>query len=163
MDHSASRANFLHGRFGKTDRPVRPPWALDEAAFAALCDGCGRCAKACPEGIIVRGRGGLPQIDFTRGGCTFCGECLQVCEPGALADRGQAAWRNKASITSRCFSWQGVVCRLCEEQCEQRAIRFRPALGGYSLPEVDAEACDGCGACVTACPSGAVEVGEPKT
>jgi ferredoxin-type protein NapF len=116
--------------------------------------------EACPEGIILVGRNGYPEVDFRRGQCSFCGDCVRACSPGALADRGQAPWRTIATIAFSCLSVQGVICRLCEEQCEPAAIRFRPALGGYALPEVDAGACTGCGACVGVCPVAAVEVAE---
>ena len=153
-----SRKGFLRGRFRGESQVIRPPWASGEPAFQETCDGCAKCADACPEKIIVTGGDGLPEVDFSGAGCSFCGDCATACPTGALADRGQAPWRHKAHITSLCFSWQGVVCRLCEEQCEPRAIRFRPALGGYALPEIDAGACNGCGACVGVCPSGAVEM-----
>ncbi len=63
---------------------------------------------------------------------------------------------HKASVVSHCFSWQGALCRLCEQQCPQGAIRFTPAFGGFALPEIDSAACDGCGACVTVCPTKAI-------
>ena len=40
------------------------------------------------------------------------------------------------------------------------AILFRPALGGYALPEVDAAACTGCGLCIGVCPVKAIEMGQ---
>ncbi len=158
MTGTLSRSDLLRGCLRDTPPVLRPPWAAPEEAFAAGCDRCCHCAAACPEGIIVAGAGGLPEVDFQRGPCSFCKECIQVCAIGVLADTGQAPWSTAAKIAFSCLSVQGVICRLCEELCAPAAIRFRPALGGYALPEVDAEACNGCGACVGACPVGAVEI-----
>ena len=160
MAPTVSRASFLRGGFRNEVPAIRPPWALDEPAFTALCDGCRRCSDACPEKIIVTGRGGLPEMNFAGGGCSFCGDCVGACPIGALIDRGQAPWRHKAQVGSQCLSWQGVVCRLCQDQCEAMAILFRPALGGYALPEVDAAACTGCGLCIGVCPVKAIEMGQ---
>ena len=63
-----------------------------------------------------------------------------------------------ASVVSHCFSWQGAVCRLCEAQCPQGAIRFKPAFGGFALAEVDSESCNGCGACLAVCPTNAITI-----
>ncbi len=153
-----SRADLLRGRLRETPLVVRPPWACAEDDFSARCDRCCQCAEACPEGIVVAGAGGFPEVDFRRGQCTFCKACVQACSVGLLADRGQAPWFTAAKIAFSCLSVQGVICRLCEEQCEPAAIRFRPALGGYALPEIDAGSCTGCGACVGVCPIGAVEI-----
>lgn len=65
---------------------------------------------------------------------------------------------HKASVVSHCFSWQGALCRLCEEQCPQGAIRFKLAFGGFALPEIDSAACDGCGACLAVCPTKAITI-----
>ncbi|MDH3594348.1 MAG: ferredoxin-type protein NapF [Rhodospirillales bacterium] len=158
MRGTLSRSDLLRGRLRDTPPVLRPPWASPEDEFSARCDRCLHCAEACPEGIIVAGARGLPEVDFQRGQCSFCKECIQACSVGLLVDRGQAPWATAAKISFSCLSVQGVLCRLCEERCEPVAIRFRPALGGYALPEVDSEACNGCGACVGVCPVGAVEI-----
>jgi ferredoxin-type protein NapF len=158
MTSTLSRSDLLRGRLHETPPVVRPPWAGPEDALSARCDRCLHCAEVCPEGIIVAGAGGLPEVDFKRGQCSFCKACVQACSIGVLADTGQAPWVTVAEIAFSCLSVQGVICRLCDEQCEPAAIRFRPALGGYALPEVDAGSCTGCGACVGVCPVGAVEV-----
>ena len=160
---TVSRASLLRGRLREKPPPIRPPSAGSEDAFLASCDRCGQCESACPEGIIVLGQGGVPEVDFRRGECSFCGACARACSIGALADKGQAPWFTVAEIAFSCLSVQGVICRLCEERCEPAAIRFRPALGGYALPEVDAASCTGCGACVHICPVTAVQIaGRPS-
>ncbi len=152
-----SRAAVLRGRWRPTTEALPPPWARADS-FAARCDGCGDCVTACAEGIIAAGDGGYPEVDFRRGACTFCGACVEACPTGALAHHGQAAWSAAARITASCLSFRGTSCRLCEEHCEPRAIRFRPLPGGRALPEVDIAACTACGACLAVCPAEAVTI-----
>jgi ferredoxin-type protein NapF len=64
----------------------------------------------------------------------------------------------RAAIAPGCLALNRVVCRSCGEVCEARAIRFAPAVGGASAPEVDPALCNGCGACVGACPAAAVSL-----
>jgi NAD-dependent dihydropyrimidine dehydrogenase PreA subunit len=47
------------------------------------CDGCGRCAEACPEGVlkIVAGR---PEL-LVDSNCVYCGLCEERCPTGAIA------------------------------------------------------------------------------
>ena len=62
----------------------------------------------------------------------------------------------KAVIAAACLALNRVVCRTCGESCVPGAIRFRIEAGGISTPQVDREACTGCGDCVTACPVAAI-------
>ncbi len=161
-----SRGDFLRGDFQGARIPIRPPWAIEESAFVERCTRCDVCIEACPEGIVSRGRGGYPDVDFTRGECTFCAQCVAVCEPRALrAPREGAtpdnAWPIKAAIQAHCLALNRVECRVCDEQCEARAIRFRLVAGAVATPDVDNAICNGCGACVAACPVGAVAMHSP--
>jgi len=156
MATGQSRRNFLRGRFREADVTVmRPPGAV--AVFAKLCDGCGHCAEACPEGIVSSGPEG-PSVDVSRGACTFCGACAQACPTGALAEEAMASWPWRAAIADSCLSVNGVTCRACEDACDLRAIRFRLLTGGRSEPVLDTDQCSGCGGCVTACPVGAASM-----
>lgn len=154
---SLSRRGFLRGRLRAVLPGLRPPWAPGEEEFVARCTRCDACVQACPTAIIVHGDGGYPVIDFSRGECSFCGECVDRCEPAALRRvEGREPWALKAAAGASCLAQQGVECRVCGECCERSAIRFRPRLGGVALPELDAAACNGCGACVAPCPVGAI-------
>ena len=163
MSEAISRFSLLRGDLKPKSSPVRPPWARPDARLLSLCDSCGECLTACPEGIVRAGPGGIPELDFSAGLCSLCGACAQACPTGALADVGQRPFPGVAQIASSCLSIQGIACRLCEEHCEPRAIRFRPALGGRALPEIEAEACTGCGACAHVCPAQAVTFQETST
>ncbi|GAB6054484.1 hypothetical protein JCM17960_33040 [Magnetospira thiophila] len=102
-------------------------------------------------------------VDFRRGECTFCGDCLSACKPQALLRaEGKTPWEAHGDltlqITEKCLSTRGVTCRVCGDQCDTRALRFRLVVGGHALPEIDQNACTGCGACIGPCPVGAIEL-----
>ncbi|OOZ38606.1 ferredoxin-type protein NapF [Solemya pervernicosa gill symbiont] len=161
MGRAINRRAFLRGDLSGRSVPVRPPWAVEETLFVDLCSRCDDCRKQCPESIIET-ESGFPKINFKRGECTFCGECVERCKTGALQPQAFAAhaqpWQLKATISDACLAMRGVVCRSCGEQCDERAITFRPRIGGVSIPELDQQACSGCGACVAPCPVAALSV-----
>jgi len=154
---------------------LRPPYAVSDADFVDLCDRSGRCIKACPEGIVVRGSGQFPTIDFSRGECTFCLDCVKACQSGALKNESSGAthsenqlnisepepWDYKAVIDANCLSANGVTCRVCGDVCDTRAIKFRLALGGKAFPEITLIDCTGCGACVAPCPTKSITIETP--
>lgn len=151
---------FLRGDFAGRAAPQRPPWALPESEFLARCDRCGDCVSRCPATILIPGRGGFPEVDFSAGECLFCGDCVSACQPGALlqtADR--APWSLRAVIDADvCVAQRGVECRSCTDPCEPRAIRMRLQVGGAAIPEVNLTNCNGCGACYPVCPVQAIRV-----
>ena len=155
----ASRRNFLRGKVAEHTAQQRPPWALPEAHFTAVCTRCGDCARACPTRIIRQGDGGYPTVDFSQRECTFCGDCAAACRPLALAGDGLPAWPYKALINASCLTQRGVECRVCGDFCDVRAILFAPRIGSAPLPSIDTDACTGCGACVAPCPTAAIRIG----
>lgn len=162
---SLSRRALFQGRITTPDAPaVRPPWSLDEAQFLDTCTTCDKCVFACEDGILKRGAGGYPEVDFQNGECTFCGACVAACAPNAIfmhdtENTGAVLpWTLEARIGSGCLSTNGVMCRVCGDRCDVRAIRFQLAVGGIANPIIDQTSCTGCGACVRPCPVGAVEV-----
>ena len=160
MSTAISRMQFLRGDVGGRAVPVRPPWALGETLFTQRCTRCGDCIGACPTGILYKGRGGFPQVDFSHGECLFCPDCTAACEPAALQKSpGRAPWALRAALdTEACIAFQGVECRACADPCEPRAIRMRPRIGGVALPEIELSACTGCGACYAPCPVQALRI-----
>lgn len=161
VTNSISRAQFIRGNFSGSGQVIRPPWAVAEPGFVEACDRCGDCIGVCPEKILEKGRGGFPQVNFSKGECTFCGDCARKCKSGVLNKRvDDAPWPLKAVIASSCLAMKQVVCRTCGEACPVGAIRFRISVGAVARPEVDPVACTGCGACYGPCPVSAVTMGE---
>lgn len=149
-----NRRALLRGR--PRARPLlRPPWALDDARFTGCCTGCGDCIDACPEGVLVRGEGGLPEFDPARGECSFCGDCASACGEHAFAPVTQRPWSLLATVGDACLAARGIVCSSCRDACGESAIAF-PVSRAVPVPRVDADRCSGCGACVGACPVAAI-------
>lgn len=155
-----SRRQFLRGDFRQHETPIRPPGALDETGFLARCTRCSACIEACPEKIIKKDQAGYPVLDFSMGGCAFCNKCADVCEQDALqvCRTEQPFSTTIATITDECLSLHGVNCRICEDACEPRAIRFKLMEGGLTLPWIETSSCTGCGFCVSICPSRAIRI-----
>ena len=155
-----NRLQFLRGNY-KSEQPLRPPWSQPEHLFTELCERCDKCIQACPVNIIKRGDAGFPQMNFARGGCDFCQQCAEACPAGAIRpdpENQSTPWQAAAVIDNRCFSERGIMCRSCGEVCEMRAIRFRQAVGGVALIELNSSHCNGCGECVSICPANAIQV-----
>ena len=163
MTHTVdiSKRNLLRGLPVSTTAPVRPPGAIDEPEFIEGCTACGECVAACPEGIIINGAAGYPEVDFRRGECTFCNDCVTACpEPVFMADT-QPPWQLYLEVKDNCLAWKRVICQTCGDICDQQAIRFRPRIGDVAVPEIEQPDCNGCGACISACPEDALSL-EPR-
>ncbi len=156
-----ARRLLLRGRLTEGGGAPRPPWALDEAAFIERCSRCDACIRRCPEGIIRRGDGGFPEVSFSDSGCTFCGRCVSVCVPHALA--AQRPWQLTLTIAESCIAKRGSVCMSCAEACIERALRLPLVAGGVATPQFDPQRCSGCGFCVGPCPSGAITLQQEVT
>jgi len=143
---------------------MRPPAVLPERGFSEHCDSCGDCARACPQEIIKISARSLPVIDLAHSGCTFCGDCRTACKRGAFdvaADIKQS-WNWRPQIADSCLDKIGIVCRACEGSCDTHAIGFRPALGGRNDVSISMADCNGCGACISACLTGAISMVIPQ-
>lgn len=134
---------------------VLPPWSGEDAGYMAACTGCGECVSACPENILVLQQG-VAWLNPALGGCDFCAACVDTCKPKVL-DLTRAALTVRPVFSAACLPVSGVECRVCGDQCEVSAIRFRPRAGGPPMP-VLADHCTGCGACVGPCPVAAVSL-----
>ncbi len=154
-----TRRHFIS--LGKLERnvPIRPPWSLPEDQFVMHCTQCGDCIDACPENILLHGNlSHYPKVDFLLGECTFCRSCVDVCPTQALDKNQSQPWQIKVTISEACLAIKNIVCVTCGEQCEARAIRFIAIAGRIPLPEINMDFCTGCGACVSPCPTQALEV-----
>lgn len=152
--HDPGRRALLRGRV-RAERPLRPPWALDEAAFVEACTGCSACVSACPESVLSLAAGRLPVFDPALGECTFCNRCADACADAAFGPVAGRPWALRALVGDHCLARNGVVCSSCRDACGEAAIRF-PLTTAIPAPWVAADRCTGCGACVTGCPSGAI-------
>ena len=157
-----SRRGFFRGRSAPA-APLRPPWAVDEAAFLQQCTGCGDCIRVCPTGILTAlAPGQPPVVDFRQGECTFCGQCASACRPRALRrEDDRQPWPYKAAAGEACLARQQVECRSCGDFCPEGALRFPARAGGPALPVLLEDRCTGCGACLAPCPTAAISIGRP--
>ena len=154
-----SRRNLFSRRKSNV---TRPPWSKTDQEFTDNCTRCDKCITACETQIIKRGEGGFPEIDFNLGECTFCHLCVDVC-PELVFDLAQSLpWSVRASIKDSCLTYEGVWCQSCKDACDPRAISFIMAVGQVPKPLIDTDACTGCGACVSPCPSNAIQIGKPS-
>lgn len=149
-----SRRQILTGRVAKVPPEFRPPWT-DEARLAARCTRCGDCARACGEGIIDMS-GGLPRIRFGGRECTFCTDCAQACTAGVFRDVAERPWDVTVDLGENCLMRAGIACRVCTDACDRAALRFDISVRPVGAIRIDADACTGCGACLPACPTGAL-------
>lgn len=150
-------------------RYLRPPGAIDEAAFLLSCTRCGECAKACPTQVIkflpasAGAAVGTPYIDPLERACDLCGKCQPVCDPKALLlveDPRKVKMGEAVLNTEVCWSHRGQICDLCYQRCPypDEAIKI---VGGK--PEIVPDACTGCGWCAYVCVSTPVAIRiEPK-
>ena len=139
---------------------IRPPWSVEEYLFVELCRNCNACVEACPETIIQFDSRKQPFLNFHSGECTFCADCVTVCDTGALHKTHPDAqpWDTSVSLKQGCLSEQNTLCRSCGEVCQYDALHFPRNMTAITKPEIDTEQCIGCGACVSICPTEALDV-----
>lgn len=142
-------------------RFIRPPGAVEESVFLALCDLCGKCWEACPHWAIrqVEGGGledGTPAIFPAKAPCYLCDppECSRVCPKGALEPlRSRDEIKIGIAIVRKglCLAYRGIDkgCDYCYDRCplKDKAITFNTG------PVVIEDACSGCGICEFFCVS----------
>jgi ferredoxin-type protein NapF len=132
------------------------PWIKGGQHFVSECNQCGDCLTVCPTQIIIKGDGGFPSIDFSRGECEFCGKCATICSKDLFEPITTQPWLKKALINDDCLATKNVLCRSCGESCEQQALTFK--IGISAIPEIDLTLCNGCGACFSPCPTQAIKI-----
>ena len=155
---------------------IRPPGALAEPDFLALCVRCGECMKVCIGNALhaswlEAGLEGMftPRLIGRLGYCEYnCTLCGQVCPTSAIRrlDRPtkQAVVMGRAHFDkNRCLPYaSGTPCIVCEEHCPtpDKAIKFREVTVTNSKgemiivrqPYVIDNLCIGCGICEHKCP-----------
>ena len=159
-------------KFVPAEALVRPPGGQDEERLFARCVRCEKCIEACPHHVlkpahIEDGIIGMrmPQMDFSNDYCTFCvdeagGEplCVKACPTDALALTAGVAPKDtilgKAVITQDyCLAYHLIGCRFCYDACRDVAGYDAITLDAHNRPVVNADKCNGCGACESVCVS----------
>ncbi|WP_419533687.1 ferredoxin-type protein NapF [Endozoicomonas sp.] len=134
-------------------RYPRPPWAVDNKLFLALCTQCDQCIDQCPMRVLGRSDereeilAGRPVLDLSYGSCDFCGQCVEACPSGALSREKGKKRQVVPQLSGSCQVELGLYCNLCEETCSEQAIRF----GADKKPVIDLCLCSGCGECAMDC------------
>ncbi|MBV7314855.1 ferredoxin-type protein NapF [Shewanella sp. NIFS-20-20] len=137
---------------------IRPPFSRQDVDFTDVCTRCHLCVTACDTGIIKVADGGFVALDFSRAECSFCGQCQRVCQ-APVFDKSQAqAWSQIAVVAPACLTLAGVTCQTCRDHCDASAIKFSYRAQSTPTPEIVADLCTGCGACVAPCPSQAIQI-----
>lgn len=149
---SANEAIQQEKRAQKTKRTVpRPPYAIDEALFLEICNGCGDCVKVCPTEIITLQQD-KAYLNLDMNHCTHCGQCVDSCDSNALNRTESNKIDAIPKFTSNCNNYLGTRCQVCVSSCPQNAISIAPE----QLPKVDESLCDGCSICRSDCYMGSV-------
>jgi len=134
--------------------PIYPPYFHSREDFERCLDCSDKsCEKVCEEGIIEI-VDGIPILNFSRSGCTFCDECARACELAVLKVEEKRFLPAMVIDPIECLAWHGTICSSCRDACLDRAIEFV----GLFRPEIKGN-CTGCGFCVGVCPTGAISVG----
>lgn len=168
-----SRRALFRGRISSNSdanvQVIRMPWMVSSEVFTDHCSRCAKCIDVCPEKIIEQGDGGYPTVNFKRGECTFCAECVDVCAEPVFRNKDEKPWDLVASITDKvssssvsldgvCMAYQGVVCQSCKDVCDVRAIRMSYQTSTIPVPDIENDICTGCGACLSVCPTQAIQM-----
>lgn len=148
---------------------VRPPGAVAEASFLALCTRCDDCVKACPEWVI-RKTGpefgarleGYPMLLPEQNPCVFCDglPCAAACKTGALAAPAAGGFVRVGTAVvdnARCYMGQGQPCDYCVKECPVAPKAIAVTARGLSAG-VNAARCTGCGECAQICPANAISI-----
>ncbi len=111
-----------------------------------LCISCYRCVRVCAEqegdhAINVMNRGFHTQITTEFDGllkdsaCTFCGQCIQTCPTGALADK--KALRAIDEVADDTLDKTRTICPYCGVGCSvdvltknEKIVGIHPAMDG---------------------------------
>ena len=150
----------------KRKEPVMPPGAGTRKLFTGRCTACNLCVEACPNQIIrpstlEYGAASFlqPKLDYDKGYCLYeCTRCTEVCPTGALIrlkqqEKARTQIGKAVLLKERCVVYRKeLACTACTEHCPTKAVDSFPYKNGLFAPEVEADACVGCGACEHACP-----------
>ncbi len=142
----------------KARRYIRPPGALNEKEFLALCTKCDECVKACPHYSIRKLNKDFDIADSTpiiipeETPCYLCEglPCIRACKDGALVevkDKEEVAMGKAYINESNCMAYGVQFCEQCVRNCPIPDAMYQED----NKPVVRIEKCVGCGICETVC------------
>ncbi len=143
---SRSELGKITGATSGTSKSDDNPFILRDYE---LCISCYRCVRVCAEqegdhAITVMNRGFHTQIATEFDGllkdsaCTFCGQCIQTCPTGALADKkamravpvGAVSNRAPLEKTRTICPYCGVGCSVDILTQDEKIVGVHPAMDG---------------------------------
>lgn len=139
--YEIDRTRFRGAQSGTSNFVDENPFILRDYD---LCISCYRCVRVCAEqegdhAINVMNRGFHTQIttefgnDLRESSCTFCGQCVQTCPTGALADRKAlraAELPQEVKRTRTICPYCGVGCSVDLLTKGDRLVGVQPAMDG---------------------------------
>lgn len=144
------------GALAKGKPLLRPPGGQDEDRFLSRCIRCDRCRSICHTSAITAAKitdgiveARTPTMNYTRGYCDFCNDCVEVCPTGALKEFDKDTVKIGTAVVQKdiCLAWVKGGCTICAEKCPFDVI----SLDEHNRPVVDEEKCKGCGVCEYEC------------
>jgi ferredoxin-type protein NapG len=156
-----------HGNGAHTTTPwLRPPGALEEPAFLAMCTRCTDCLDACPYESIRRlgpeyGEvADTPAIVPHEAPCYVCKDlpCITACTTGALQPLERQNVRMATAVIDlgRCYQARGQPCDYCVTRCPFKGEAIGWDHRGW--PRIEPQSCAGCSVCAYLCPAEAITV-----
>jgi len=142
LDRYEARSGRFAGAKSGTSRPDDDnPFILRDYEN---CISCYRCVRVCAEqegdyAISIMNRGFETQITTEFEGllkgsaCTFCGQCIQTCPTGALADIKALAHKDAPGETKKTrtiCTYCGVGCSIDVMTREDKIVGVLPAMDG---------------------------------
>ena len=142
-DKYAINGNRMTGAKSGTNKTDENPFILRDYE---LCISCYRCVRVCAEqegdhAINIMNRGFHTQITTEFDGllkdsaCTFCGQCIQTCPTGALADK--KALRAADEVADAIPDKTRTICPYCGVGCSvdiltknEKIVGIHPAMDG---------------------------------
>jgi formate dehydrogenase alpha subunit len=144
--HGARTGRFAGMRSGRSRTDDDNPFILRDYE---QCISCYRCVRVCAEqegdyAISIRDRGFSTRITTEFDGllrdsdCTFCGQCVQTCPTGALADRKALRHADDPAPVAK----TRTICPYCGVGCSVDLLAKGDKLVGV-LPAMDGPANEG--------------------
>ncbi len=139
--YDARTGRFAGSHSGRTRDDDDNPFILRDYD---LCISCYRCVRVCAEqqgdyAISIKNRGFDTEITTEFSGllkesaCVFCGQCIQTCPTGALADRkalANAEVPGEIEKTRTICPYCGVGCAVDVMTKGERIVGVQPAMDG---------------------------------